>query len=379
MKSLFKFCLIFIVVLLIQKLALATNFNSTEVPMKFRGSMPAVEVIVNGEGPFLFAIDTGGQGQARADTSLVERLKLEKIGEVQAGDGSGKNTRTLDMVKMDSIKIGDIVFSDVRSITRNYNSSPGLPKIYGILGFNLFENYLLTLDYPNKLVRIEKGKLPKANGRNILKFESPNGLPIIELSIGKHKVKTHIDSGNMVSGFVFPTELVEKLPIIGEVKVVGQARTVSNTIEIKQVQLRDTVRFGEFEFVQPKVVYPAPGSANIGSQLLGEFSLIFDQKNKRVQLKRTIIKKEVLKASNQKFKDYVGKYDVRTIFEKDGSLYIQREGGPELKLKEEGKDEYSLERVPKAKIKFGRDVNGKIIELKILNPHGEWETSEKDK
>src|SRR5215217_9547950 len=48
-----------------------------DVPMLFRGPMPAVEVTVNGQGPFLFAIDTGGGGQARVDSSLVEKLKLK--------------------------------------------------------------------------------------------------------------------------------------------------------------------------------------------------------------------------------------------------------------------------------------------------------------
>lgn len=64
-----------------------------EVPMKYRGSMPAVEVFVNGKGPFLFAIDTGGQGQARADVSLVGTLGLKKVDEVLAGDGSGTRSR----------------------------------------------------------------------------------------------------------------------------------------------------------------------------------------------------------------------------------------------------------------------------------------------
>ncbi len=36
-----------------------------DVPMLFRGTMPVVEVTVNGQGKFLFAIDTGAQGMAR--------------------------------------------------------------------------------------------------------------------------------------------------------------------------------------------------------------------------------------------------------------------------------------------------------------------------
>ncbi len=39
-----------------------TKNVAVDVPMLFRGPMPAVEVMVNGQGPFLFAIDTGAQG-----------------------------------------------------------------------------------------------------------------------------------------------------------------------------------------------------------------------------------------------------------------------------------------------------------------------------
>jgi hypothetical protein len=349
----------------------------TEVPMRFRGSMPVVDVYVNGEGPFLFAIDTGGQGQARADTTLVEKLKLKKIGQVQASDGSGNNSLTLDLVGMDTLRIGDMEFKKLEALTRNYNRSPRLSKIDGILGLNLFADHLLTLDYPNKKVIIEKSELPAANGQNILNFGNADGIASIELNIGGEKLNAHIDSGNMVGASVLPSKLVEKQEIIGQPQVVGQARTVSNTFEIKQAKLKGSIRFGQFEFKQPLVTYPSPRSANIGSQLLKEFAITFDQKNKRLKLKRTIAEQPQTVEVSGKLKEYVGQYESRTISAEDGSLYIQRHGGPKLKLKEEEKDKYSLERIPRAKIQFIRDKDGKITEIKVLNQFGEWETSKR--
>ena len=88
-----------------------------DVPMLFRGATPAVEVSVNGKGKFLFAIDTGAQGTARVDSTLVERLGLKVTGQVNASDGSGQNVRSLDVVKLDSISIGDVQFRDVEALT----------------------------------------------------------------------------------------------------------------------------------------------------------------------------------------------------------------------------------------------------------------------
>jgi predicted aspartyl protease len=259
----------------------------TEIPMQFRGPMPAVEVMVNGKGPFLFAIDTGGAGMARVDISLGEQLALKPTGKIRAGDGSGTNAVELDTVALDSIKVGNIEFHDVRAIMRNYNQAPNLPKIDGILGFNLFADYLLTLDYPGKRVRIERGELPASDGAEILSFENPRGVPVVDLKVGDLIVKAHIDSGN-TGEIVLPTSLAEKLPLAAEPVTVGRAKTVSNEFEIKQAPLNGTVWFGRFEIQKPLINFAEIfRQSNIGSRTLSAFSLTFDQKNKRVKLART--------------------------------------------------------------------------------------------
>ena len=354
------------------------------VPMMFRGSMPVIEVMVNGQGPFLFAIDTGAQGMARVDSALVEKLKLQAVGKVQASDGSGQNIRTLDVVLLSSIAFGGVQFKDVRAGTRNYNTSPNTPGIDGILGFNLFSDYLFTLDYPAKRVRLDRGELPRPNGAEILSFESPNGTPVVELTVGRAKVNAHIDSGNTIGGFILPASLVDKLSFMASPRTVGRARTVSSDIEIKEGHLKDNIRLGRFEFLEPTVVFPAlSNDANIGSKVLREFTMTFDQKNKRLGLQRHELPKEAEQPQQQTaarsdlsvLKDYPGRYGERTISLEDGSLYLQRRGGPKLKLLSVSKDVFTLAEVPEARMKFVRDEKGKIIELQVLNREGEWETS----
>jgi len=72
---------------------------------------------------------------------------------------------------------------------------------------------LLTLDCPGKQLRLARGELPAANNANILPFENPHVIPIVEVSIGNLKMKAHIDSGNMVGKFILPTALVDKLKL----------------------------------------------------------------------------------------------------------------------------------------------------------------------
>ena len=353
---------------------------AVEVPMLFRGPMPAVEVMVNGQGPFLFAIDTGGAGQARVDTTLVEKLKLKTVGQVQASDGSGNSVRSLDLVELETLAFGGVEFKKVRAASRDYNGSPNLPRVDGILGFGLFADYLLTLDFPSKRVRLGRGELPRADGAEVLGFESPRGIPVVELGVGPHKVRADVDTGNAVGGFVLPTALVEKLAAAGEPVVVGRARTVTSDIEIKQVRLKDSIRLGRFEFAEPTVVYPALGDgANIGSRVLREFSLTFDQKNKSVRLKRSGLPQEAAPAASAPdLKDYPGRYGERTVSAEGGALFLQRQGGPRLKMTPVGRDEFGLEIIPEARIKFVRGDGGKVVAIDILNRAGAWEKIQRE-
>lgn len=379
--SKFGIICLFLVAFVSVNISLKAQGKAVELPMKFRDGEPVIEVMVNGKGPFLFAIDTGGQGELRADTSLVEKLGLKKVGEVIVGDPSGKNNQTSDVVGIDSIKLGDIEFSNLEASTRDYNRRPGM-KIDGILCFELFKKHLLTLDYAAKIVRLEEGSLPQANGKDILNFENPRGIPVVKLGVGNQTIDAHIDSGNANGGFVFPTERIEKLQLASESRVVGKAQTVTNIFEIKEVKLKDTIRFGSFEYPEPTVVYPGPSprDANIGAKILRDFSLTFDQKNKRVKLDKKMWKEapSAFKNTNIAFKDYIGQYGDRTISDDGENLYIQRPNGMKLKMIGVAKDEFTLEMVSTAKIKFIRDESGKVVEINVLNPQGVWETAKKN-
>jgi hypothetical protein len=267
--------------------AMPSQKTVVDVPLIFNGPMPTVEVMVNNQGPFIFEIDTGAGGGARIDASLKERLKLNPVGQAIAGDPSGKNNRTVDLFKLDAVSLAATQFHDVEASVGNYNRMPNMPHVDGVLGFGLFEEYLLTLDYPGKRLHLEKGTLPQANGADVLGYEMDNGIPSIEIEVGGLKVNAHIDSGNMRGGFTLPASLVEKLTLAAPPKVVGRGRTTSNEFEIKEATLKGNLRWGRYEFNEPTLTFiDIFKIGNIGSRVLREFALTFDQKNHRVRLIR---------------------------------------------------------------------------------------------
>jgi hypothetical protein len=254
-----------------------------DMPMLFRGTSPAVKVMVNGKGPFLFMIDTGGQGKARADVSLVGQLGIAPVAQAVSGDGSGHNDRRLDVVEFDRLNVGGVEFRHVPALSREYNRSAKLPPIAGILGYNLFDGYLLTLDFIAKRVRLERGALPPADGKTVLDYEAPYDTPIVEMTMAGLRLVADIDSGDI--GISFPQALVQALPHLGEPRVVGTGRTISNEFQVSEVKLRGNLRIGEHELTDPVVRFnEIHDNINLGAAFLGGYVVTFDQKNRRVRI-----------------------------------------------------------------------------------------------
>jgi Aspartyl protease len=258
-----------------------------EIPLRIEGGMPVIELMVNGKGPFLFVIDTGAEGGPRLDSSLMEKLGLKATGQMREGDPSGRSPRMADSVKLDSIELGGLRFSDIAATSKNYKNSPRPLPADGIIGLAQFKDYLVTLDFPANVVRISRGELPKADGAEILDYQLEHGAPSVELSVGSTKIKAHLDSGNMIGEFVLPTAFVEKLTQASEPKVVGRARSASGDMEIKQVQIKEMVRLGRHEFPNATITFPALGdTGNVGARVLNQFAVTVDQQHQRVRLAR---------------------------------------------------------------------------------------------
>ena len=267
----------------------AQNRTVAVAPMQFRGLMPVIEAKLNGQGPFFFAIDTGGGMQADIDPAVATQLNLQPTGKVVIGDPSRQNDREMELTSIASLTFGGAEFRNVTALIRTQRITKDYPEVDGFLGFALFTEYLLTLDYPAMQVRLARGALPAANGADILPFEIENRIPVIEVAVGKLRMKAHVDSGNFVAGFILPEEVVEQLTLLSEPVTVGHARSVTNKIEIKQAQLKDTIRIGSFQYPEATIAFPAPSDTNVGFKILREFAITFDQKNKRMKFERATV------------------------------------------------------------------------------------------
>jgi predicted aspartyl protease len=240
-----------------------------KVPMVGTKTLPLVEVKLNGKGPYRLLVDTGAN-VTMLQIRVADELKLPVL---RPGDKS-------KLVALESVDIGGAHFRDLVVGARTWDE-----KIDGVLGFNLFADCLLTLDYLRQQISLQKGVLPKANGKDVLSYSlNDNRHPVIEINIGKVRNAVMIDTG-AAQGVVVPHALASKLRFISGL-VPGPNLSTFSTPQSRAMvgRLEGSIRFGIHEIVEPTIYVRDEEIPIIGSGVLMGFVLTFDQKNKTVRI-----------------------------------------------------------------------------------------------
>jgi hypothetical protein len=347
--------------------------NAAKLPISFINGLPVIKVFVNNKGPFLFVLDIG-TNTVIVSSKLFTEAGLLKNGKVRADDGSGRNIKIMDKTSITNITMNQFMVSNVLAVVSDVEKQLG-KEVSGVIGLAMFKKHLLTLDFQKNELHVKNGRL--SAGENILPFKEINGTPAVPIEIGTYKFDAIFDSGN--SGFLSVSDsFLPKFDLASEPVVVGEAETINNKIPIKQARINHSLVVGKLSFANPVIEFNGLLSqANIGIQLMKKMTLTFDQVNKMVRIDKV----KTIPMSQQyagDINELSGKYGIRKLKIIEGNLYMQREGGQDLKLAMKSRDEFFVELVPEVVIKIIRDSKNKVIGMKILNQQGQWEEVSKE-
>ena len=206
----FKGCvlLLFCVVAFAITAPAQTDVSST--PMKVVHGKPYVMVMINGHGPYRFMVDTGTGGEAIVSAELVQELGFPTVGRTLLSDPSKAGVHATDLVMIDSLVVAGKEFTEVRAVRHKIYGEDA--SCQGVLGFTMFEDYLLTLDFPNQLLTLSSGALVPDGESSVLPFRMPDGVPIAPMRIGDLRVEAQIDSGG--TGLSLPERLIPRLRVL---------------------------------------------------------------------------------------------------------------------------------------------------------------------
>jgi hypothetical protein len=242
---------------------------------------------------YRFMIDTGSSATL-VSPGLAAALRQKKKGApprtVPIRGADGKEVG-LEEVTLRQLLLGDAGFERVPAVIYDFTDlSDHLGvRIDGVIGFPLFREKLLTLDYPAARLGIAPYPLlappaPKAAPRaTTLTFNNEQTTPLIPVQMGNESFFVLIDSGNDGGLSLNPTGLHPQFangPRPGKL-----AASLAGDHPQLVGRLAQDVLVGTHTIAQP-VVDLTDQLSSLGGELLRHFSLAFDQRRNRVTLVR---------------------------------------------------------------------------------------------
>jgi hypothetical protein len=111
--------------------------------------LPLIEVRIDGRGPYLFLIDTGG-ADLIVDPVLADSLGCPTFGDEQGTFGGGRR-RAVGLSRVKSLGLGDATFHDVPVGLLDCSRFSGVAmgrRVWGVVGTLVLMRCRATLDYP---------------------------------------------------------------------------------------------------------------------------------------------------------------------------------------------------------------------------------------
>lgn len=374
-----------------------------EVPFEISGNWMVIPISINGSRPLRFVLDTGAQGTFLQNKEVADSLNLKITGKMQI-QGAGGPGREASIVENVTFNIGGIELLNGRLVVSQPPAQGMMSNRDGGIGRIIFATLVVEVDWEKQVLKFyDPSKYRYSGSGTILPLTFDEGVrpyTVASVAVSDDKlipVKLVVDTGGSHALSLDVGSKPEiKLPEGAARGVLGRGaggEITGSTGRIKKFQL------GGHTIENVPTIFPDSNSGitgiggrqgSLGAGLLRRFKIIYDYSRKQMIIEPNkffgqpfgvapiAATTAVTNISPAALQDYVGRYGERTVTSEDAALYLQREGGQQIKLVAAGKDEFRIERIPTARIRFTRDETGKVTEIQVLNPEGNWEKSKKE-
>lgn len=254
------------------------------LPATKLGNYLVIESKWDRHGPYHFLIDTGAAvtlvSPELARRYPAENAPPETIPQVRVKSSRG-DTTVLPSTTLSHIVLGGARFEDVKVLI--YDCQPlsahlGV-KIDGILGFPLFRETLLTLDYPQSRVILTPREPVTLVPGCPIPFNNSNHTPLIPIKIGDQSLIALIDSGSDAALSLNPAGLTLNYASAPRPGVLVGTLTSDHLQEVGR--LSQPLAIGDYTINRPIVDLTDELSA-LGGEVLKHFTVTFDQEHNRV-------------------------------------------------------------------------------------------------
>jgi hypothetical protein len=280
------------------------NRKKNTLYFDFIKNLIIIPLYINGKGPFNFILDTGVSPLVITEPTLKDSLFIQGTRSVKInGFGEGDEidaflTNTVS-VKIGSARIESIPTVIFKEDLFNLSGYVG-KKIYGLIGYNFFNSFLVKINYVSKKIKfgINNGKT-KLRGEKI-PLEFFENKPYINIKIetsqvGLTNAKVIVDCGASHalsleafnnSNFPVPSpNIYGNLGVGLSGEISGYVGRVTN-LQIGHFKFENVLtNFPKYSDVLTKIRVKER-NGNLGSEILSRFHVVFDYKNANMYLEK---------------------------------------------------------------------------------------------
>lgn len=268
--------------------------KTTTLPARVISNFFVIESQLSDGKTYRFIVDTGSTATLVSPDLAKKFAMKERRGvprrKVHVTSASGAEVE-LEAITLRQLNLGDALFERVPALIFDFTDLSGhlgLP-IDGIVGFPVFRNTLLTMNYPeHKLVIASYPEFtppaPVASPQtSTIAFNNEQGTPLIPIQMGNESFIVLIDSGSDGSLSLNPVGLHPHFangPRVGTLisSLRGDRRQLTG-------RLNQDVLIGS-HLIQKPVVDLTDQLSSIGGEFLRHFVVTFDQRRNQVTLVR---------------------------------------------------------------------------------------------
>lgn len=263
-----------------------------------------IPIYINNKGPYNFLLDTGVDPLIITDSSLIDTLQYKDLRPIKIhGVGAKKEIEAYFSLKSD-VKISEATMNNMPTVILKedvFNLSGYLGiKIYGLIGFHFFNNFVVKVNYANNKLTYSIPAVGKKIKGTKIDLEFLENKPYVNTflktqQMGKIPVKLIVDCGAN-HALSLETYNYKPFPLpapnISANLGVGLGGEISGNIgRISGLEL------GDFEFNNVLTNFPLyddvaakttqkERTGNLGSDILRRFNITYDYKNKAMYLQK---------------------------------------------------------------------------------------------
>lgn len=281
--------------------------KKTLIPIKIHSNLVVLPVIVNETDTLNFILDTGVSSIFITDPAVAEKMGMEYVRVVEiTGAGEGNSLKAY-VTLGHKIQIGDIVASRQNLVVLSedilrLSEYMGVP-IHGVLGHDLFTNFVVTIDFQNAQItatRPSRFKYRKRYGDKFPIIVTQNkpytdSFFITPQNDVEKPVRLVIDTG--AGHALLLNEDQDKIPLPDKVIRANLGRGLNGEIE-GHIGRVEAVRLGEIELKDVLASFPDSLSfslkfpvsdldrqGSIGCEFLRRFKVTFNYQEGYIALK----------------------------------------------------------------------------------------------